>query len=136
MSDDDVSVVKGKPQRLPNIRPRHSTESEASDETLRFAGATPNDVTPFCVDRRTYSVQVADANVVLTAAQFDLLAFLLDNRHRVVDTTEIAERVFGASAGDTSALVRVHICNLRRAIGSSRDSILTVRGRGYRVVTS
>jgi two-component system OmpR family response regulator len=84
------------------------------------------------IDRDTYSVSARGLPIAVTAAEFDLLLFLVDNQHRVVSASEIAQTVFHARAGDTALLVRVHICNLRRAIQPCADAIVTIRGRGYR----
>jgi DNA-binding response OmpR family regulator len=84
-------------------------------------------------DRATYSVTVRGRPVILTATEFDLLGFLLQNRDRVVGHVEIAHSVLGAAHGDTALLVRVHICHLRRALGGDRGLISTMRGRGYRI---
>jgi DNA-binding response OmpR family regulator len=89
---------------------------------------------PIALDPRTYSALIANQPVVLTALQFDLLRFLVQNRERVVDHSEIARAVLGSPFGDTSLLVRVHICHLRKAIKPSERLIATVRGRGYRIV--
>jgi DNA-binding response OmpR family regulator len=86
------------------------------------------------LNRDICSVLVFDNPVTLTARDFDLLCFLVDNGDRVVGHREIATRVFGASAGDTALLVRVHVCTLRRALGPLRGLLETVRGRGYRFV--
>jgi DNA-binding response OmpR family regulator len=94
------------------------------------------DVGPIAIDRRTYSVCVGGRRVKLTPADFDLLTYLAENHDRVISASELAERVFSATAGDVALLVRVHICSLRRAMGTSAGGavIKTLRGRGYRIV--
>lgn len=88
---------------------------------------------PLSIDPQTYSAFVDGERVRLTAGEFDLLAFLVENQDRVVAHAEIAGQIFGATAGDTASLVRVHICHLRRAIGRAAGLITTIRGRGYRL---
>jgi two-component system phosphate regulon response regulator PhoB len=85
------------------------------------------------LDTETYSVRACGRLVQLTAAEFDLLAYLVANQPRVLGHAELAREVFGTISGDTSLLVRVHICHVRRALGDAGGLIETVRRRGYRV---
>jgi DNA-binding response OmpR family regulator len=96
----------------------------------------PITVGPISLDRRTYAVRVGRRAVSLSPTAFDLLAFLLEHRDRVVGHAEIAEHVLRTVAGDTRLLVRVHVHNLRHAFGGSLGArlIQTTRGRGYRLV--
>jgi TolB-like protein/DNA-binding winged helix-turn-helix (wHTH) protein len=89
----------------------------------------------FLIDHRR-RVLTADGKVVpLQQRTFDLLAFLVANRSRVVSRDEILAHVFG---GQTRAAgnVPVQMHNLRRAItqaGGDPTAIQTV-GQGYRFV--
>jgi DNA-binding response OmpR family regulator len=94
------------------------------------------DTDPIQIDRRTFSVRVTGTSVALTPYQFDLLTYLASHRDRVVGHVEIANAVFGAHNGDVALLVRVHICHLRKALGHGGRLIVTMRGRGYRLLTS
>ncbi len=109
--------------------------TSASDPT-ELSRVASVEVGPFSLDRETYTVCIGGTTVTLTSGDFDLFAFLLDNRHRLVGHRELARQVFGASAGDTALLIRVHICTLRRALGPHRDLLKTVRARGYRILIS
>ena len=63
---------------------------------------------------------------------FDLLLFLIDNRHRVVSKDELQDAVWPGTVVTESALSRA-IMKARRAIGDDNQSLLTnVHGRGYR----
>ena len=88
---------------------------------------------PISIDRDILRAWVDGKVISLTSAQFDLLAFLLDNRRRVATHAEIARAVFNTCFGDVSLLVRVHICNLRRALAPRGYLLSNVRGRGYRI---
>jgi two-component system phosphate regulon response regulator PhoB len=87
------------------------------------------------LDATTFSVRASGRLVPVTAAEFDLLAYLVANQPRVLGHAELAREVFGATSGDTALLVRVHICHVRRALGDAGRLIETVRRRGYRLVT-
>jgi DNA-binding response OmpR family regulator len=75
---------------------------------------------------------VGGARIHLTRVQFDLLTFLYRHRSRVISHREIAKDVLGTEGGDVDLLARVHICNLRRALGAA-GAIATIRGRGYQL---
>jgi len=81
----------------------------------------------------TYAVHVNDLPIRLTAMQFDLLDYLIAHRDRVLEPGEIARQVFKTQAANAPQLVRVHIFNLRRALGEAGKVIETVRRRGYRL---
>ena len=70
----------------------------------------------------------------LTRTEFELLAILMNNKHRVVHRQELLDRVWGTWFGDDHIL-EVHISRLRRKIelkGGPRIAI-AVRGVGYRL---
>jgi DNA-binding winged helix-turn-helix (wHTH) protein len=69
--------------------------------------------------------------VPLTRMQFDLLLYLVRHSDRVVSQQELIERVLGATYRADSSVIRVHIAHVRRKLGE-RDTIETVRGRGFR----
>lgn len=62
---------------------------------------------------------------------FDVLAVLVENRHRVVPTRELIDRVWQGLAVEPNNL-QVQIWVLRRLLG--RACIVTVPRRGYRFV--
>jgi DNA-binding winged helix-turn-helix (wHTH) protein len=80
-----------------------------------------------------------DGQVVPVERQvFDLLAFLITNRDRVVSQHEILESVWGGRAVTPSALA-TQVKVARRAIGDDgkrQASIATLHRRGYRFVAS
>ena len=74
--------------------------------------------------------------VALEPRVFDLLAFLLHNRERVVTKDELLEAVWPGTFVSETSLSR-GVMKARRAIGDDADSqhsIKTVHGRGYRFV--
>ena len=79
--------------------------------------------------RRT--VTVAGDGVELTPREFRLLEHLLRRNGVVVSKLELLERVFDADPDTHPNIVEVYVGYLRRKLG--RDSIVTVRGGGYRV---
>ena len=72
--------------------------------------------------------------VDLTAAEFDLLAALLERAGRVVSREELAEAALGRPLAPLDRSVDMHVSFLRRKLGSEIDGIeriKTVRGAGY-----
>lgn len=69
---------------------------------------------------------------------FDLLGYLVANRHRVVSKEELLEEVWGDQFVSESALT-TRIKEIRRAVGDdgrTQGVIKNVRGRGYRFVAA
>jgi two-component system response regulator ResD len=86
------------------------------------------------IDRAAREVTVDGALVVLTAKEFDLLAFMAQHPHRVFRREELLEHVWGFTIGDT-ATVTVHIRRVREKIErdpSSPEHLVTAWGVGYR----
>ena len=68
----------------------------------------------------------------LTAKEFDLLFFLVENAGRVISRDEILEAVWGAQRSTDSNVIEVFICHLRNKIGDNDNRIIqTIRGVGY-----
>jgi len=86
------------------------------------------------LDPTARTVRVAGRDASLTAREFDLLAFLMDQPHRVFRREQLLEDVWGYTFGDTST-VTVHIRRLREKIEpdpAAPTHIKTVWGVGYR----
>jgi DNA-binding response OmpR family regulator len=86
------------------------------------------------IDLPAREAQVRGEPVVLTAREFDLLAFFVQHPHRVFRREELLERVWGYTFGDTST-VTVHVRRLREKIEADPSlptRIQTVWGVGYR----
>ena len=83
--------------------------------------------------RRTWR---GEAEVSLTARQFDVLEFLVRRAGQVVPKDEILNGVWRHDFDGDPNIVEVYIRRLRRAIDEpfDRHSIETVRGAGYRLV--
>jgi DNA-binding response OmpR family regulator len=73
---------------------------------------------------------VADAEITLTATEFDLLAFLMRRPGRVYEREQLLSQVWGYAAAAGTRTVDVHVAQLRAKLGAS-SPIRTVRGVGY-----
>lgn len=86
------------------------------------------------VDLLSREVQRNGEPVVLTAREFDLLAFLASRPRQVMPRAELFEQVWGYTYGD-SATITVHVRRLREKLERDPgmpEHLVTVRSVGYR----
>ena len=83
---------------------------------------------PLEVDLDREAVCGADSHVSLTLQEWRVLKLLLDQPGRAVGK-DVLERLLGLTGGANA--VEFHVSRLRRKLG--RDSIETIRARGYRL---
>ena len=95
------------------------------------------ETTTLKIDRQRRLVVRDGKELLLTAAEFDLLEYLARNPERVVNARELIKAIQGYDLSEAEArpLVRVQIQRLRRKLEDSPKRpryILNVRGKGYR----
>ena len=83
--------------------------------------------------RRAREVGVAGEPIELRPKEFDLLAYLMQNRGAVLSRDTLLERVWGYDYAGGTRTVDVHVAQLRRKLGRP-DLIQTIRGSGYKAV--
>jgi DNA-binding response OmpR family regulator len=88
------------------------------------------------VDRRTRRVSVRDVVVTLSAKEFDLLARLAAEPHRVFTKEELLREVWGFRALGRTRTLESHASRLRRKLCVRADDryIVNVWGVGYRLL--
>lgn len=79
------------------------------------------------------TVTVKGSPVNLTPIQFRMLDYILRNVGRIIAPSEFRRLVFRSEEAVDSSKLRVHICDLRRRLGSVGNIIESVRGKGYGV---
>jgi two-component system, OmpR family, KDP operon response regulator KdpE len=84
------------------------------------------------VDLAARVVRVGGTEVHLTPIEFDLLRTLVRNRGRLLTHRTLLQEVWGAGYADDTQVLRAHIANLRRKIGTG--AVKTDPGVGYRFV--
>ena len=87
------------------------------------------------VDFRSGEVFRAGEPLAISALEFKLLAFLIQNRGALLTREELLDKVWGYHATPTTRTVDVHVAALRQKVEPvpSRPAfILTIHGRGYR----
>jgi DNA-binding response OmpR family regulator len=82
------------------------------------------------LDRGARRVLVDGTEVVLTATEFDLLAYLMQHPGRVITRDQLLEQVWGYAAVVGTRTVDVHVAQVRAKLGDA-SPIRTVRGVGY-----
>ena len=84
------------------------------------------------LNRDTREVRRAGRAVELTATQFELLRYLMENPRRVLSRPQILERVWGYDFGGQSNVVELYISYLRKRVDAGHAPMIhTVRGAGY-----
>ncbi|MDQ6897825.1 MAG: response regulator transcription factor [Actinomycetota bacterium] len=78
-------------------------------------------------ERRAYA---GEAEIVLTATEFDLLAHLMASPGRVYTRDQLMRQVWGYDTAAGQRTVDVHVAQVRSKLGE-HDVIRTVRGVGY-----
>jgi DNA-binding response OmpR family regulator len=89
------------------------------------------------LDLLSRSATCSNQPLVLTKNEYDLLAFLLNNKNRVVSKQAIAEHIYGDQADNMPSFdfVYSHIKNLKKKLKEKGcdDIVQTVYGLGYKV---
>lgn len=89
------------------------------------------------MDLLSHQVTVAGQKLVLTKSEFDLLAYLLNNKNRVVSRQAIAEHLYGDHSDTMPSFDFVYsqIKNLKRKLKEKEcgDLIQSVYGLGYKL---
>jgi DNA-binding response OmpR family regulator len=88
------------------------------------------------VDRRTRRVAVREQRITLSAKEFDLLARLAAEPHRVFTKEELLREVWGFRALGRTRTLESHASRLRRklCVAESDRFIVNVWGVGYRLL--
>ncbi len=82
------------------------------------------------LDRASRRVTVDGSEIALTATEFDLLEYLMDQPGRVVSRDQLLAEVWGYAAVVGTRTVDVHVAQVRAKLGEA-SPIRTVRGVGY-----
>ncbi|MEI6985265.1 MAG: response regulator transcription factor [Rhodospirillaceae bacterium] len=86
---------------------------------------------PVRVDTRTARVTLDGNQLMLTAHEYRVLAYLMMKQGQVVSRTELTEHIYSQDFDRDSNTIEVFIARLRKKLGDGL--ITTVRGLGYRI---
>ena len=123
-ADDYVS----KPFSPRELTARLKAVLRRSEDRVERAALSLEDV---ALNRERREVTVAGDAVALTAKEFDLLAFLLEQPGIVFSRELLLERVWGFDYPTSTRTVDMHVASLRRKLDRP-DLVQTVRGVGYK----
>ena len=88
----------------------------------------------FEVEFDSYVLRYQEAELRLTAKEFELFRYLVERAGRVLTRARLLERVWGDGADVDVRSIDAHIRRLRAKFGPARDHVETVVGIGYRFV--
>jgi len=126
LGDDYVTKPFSLSEVVARIRAvlRRTREVENADRPLRFADLV--------MDVDTREVWRQGVPIDLTATEFNLLEYLLDNMRRVVSKFEILDGVWGDGFEGDPNIVETYISYLRKKVDEFDPPLIhTVRGVGY-----
>ena len=130
-ADDYVTKPYSARELIARIRAVLRRGADADDAAERVLEAGP-----VRMDIERHLVTVDGVQVPMPLKEFELLAFLMRNRGRVLTRGQLIDRVWGADyVGDTKTL-DVHVKRLRSKIEPDPANpvrLLTVRGLGYKL---
>lgn len=100
------------------------TQGDVDDRSLRFADVV--------MDEDTHQVWRADVAINLTATEFSLLRFFLQNPKRVLSKTQILDHVWHYDFGGDSNVVETYVSYLRKKLDAVGPPLIhTIRLVGY-----
>ena len=86
----------------------------------------------FCVDLTARVVTIDGEKTDMTPKEFDLLAYLIQNPNMALSRDQLIEKVWGNDFFGDDSTLSTHVKYLRKRLGRYGDSIVTLRGVGYR----
>jgi DNA-binding response OmpR family regulator len=84
------------------------------------------------IDVEKHEVQVLGKTIDLTAKEFDLLIYLIEQKEKVCTREVLLDQVWGIEVAIETRTVDAHIKKLREKMGKAGRHILTLRGVGYK----
>lgn len=85
------------------------------------------------IDKISRRVYVDDKEIELTYKEFELLAYLVQNKGIVLSRDKIMSEIWGFDFEGESRTVDVHIAFLRQKLGKKGQYIKTIRNVGYKM---
>lgn len=83
-----------------------------------------------------HTVFAGGERIVLTLKEYELLALFMNHPGRVYTRDQLLEQIWEADYAGETRTVDVHIGTLRTKLGECGEYLETVRGVGYRMVSS
>lgn len=88
------------------------------------------------IDFNAHSVYINDKEIKLTPKEYELLCYFVQNENIALSREQLLSNLWGYDFFGDDRTIDTHIKMLRNNLGPYRDLIITVRGVGYKFVTS
>lgn len=85
------------------------------------------------VDTVKHEIRLKGGEIDLTAKEFELLLYMLENKGRVLTRDMILNHVWGYDYFGSTRTVDVHVTRLRQKIPLLTDAISTIKSFGYKL---
>lgn len=83
------------------------------------------------IDKNSKAVQTASGTAELSAREFDLLLYFIDNKDHALTRFQILDRIWGFDYDGDTRVLDTTIKRLRHKLGDCGKCIRTLRGTGY-----
>lgn len=88
------------------------------------------------LDRDARTVNIAGAEIQLSKLEYNLLLHFMTEPNKLQTREQLLVNVWGAQPDMKTRTVDMHIARLRAKIANDSTEIRSVRGMGYRFITS
>ena len=130
-ADDFVSKSASDAVLLARIN-RALERTSAIGENIRSVSGTTIAIGTVSVDLKTFVVTEKGEEIAcLTKTEADMLRFLAAHRGELVVADDIITELRGNGFACEDAMLYMHMCNLRKKLGSAGPMIVNKRGVGY-----
>lgn len=111
-----------------SLRRRETRDTSPAEEILR--------INKLEINVPNYTARIGSKELSLTKREFETLAFLAQNRGRVISRDRLLAVVWGDDVQVIDRTIDVHISKIREKLGAYGEYIETVKGVGYRMKAS
>ena len=84
------------------------------------------------IDDYAREVTIDGETIILTLKEYELLKYLIDNKNIAISREQLLTNIWGYDFYGDDRTVDTHIKTLRSKIKKYKDSIVTLRGVGYK----